>query len=171
MLRTLMRKSLLFSIIFFICFFCISIDIITSVDITCSGSSSHYCSTTYKSIDSVNSITVPSSVSCGNAISVILDWTGRHNFNDNHWGFFLESISYSYLYYLGSCKSYVADSSTNSYKMSCSVKIPTTSGITNGNYYLWVTGEDYNGYCYPGEVGLDAQNYKTITLNNCQIDL
>jgi hypothetical protein len=135
--------------------------------IACSGSSSHYCSTTYKSIDSVNSITVPSSASCGNTISVTVDWTGGHNYNDNHWGFFLESIPYSYLYYVGSCKSYVMDSGTNSYRMSCSITIPTTSGITNGNYNFWVTGEDYNGYCYPGEVGLDAQNYKTITLNNC----
>jgi len=139
-------------------------------DLTCSGSSSHYCSATYKSIDSVDSITIPSSANCGDTIPVTAYWTGRHNYNDNHWGFFLETVSSqpsTYLYYLSSCKSYIADSGTNSYRMVCNIKMPAAGSVNNGNYNFWVTGEDYNGYCNPGEVGVDAQKYKIITLSNC----
>jgi hypothetical protein len=139
-------------------------------DLTCSGSTSHYCSLNYKSIDSVDSITIPSSANCGDTIPVTVYWTGRHNTNDNHWGFFLETVSSqpsTYLYYLSSCKSYIADSGTNSYRMVCNVKMPATGSVNNGNYNFWVTGEDYNGYCNPGEVGVDAQKYKIITLSNC----
>jgi hypothetical protein len=139
-------------------------------DLTCSGSTSHYCSLNYKSIDSVDSITVPSSARCGDTIPVTVYWTGRHNTNENHWGFFLETVSSSpstYLYYLSNCKSYIADSGTNSYKMSFNVKMPAAGSVNNGNYNFWVTGEDYNGYCNPGEVGVDAQKYKIITLSNC----
>jgi hypothetical protein len=148
----------------------ISTTISTYVDITCSSSTSHYCSTTYKSIDSIESLSIPDTAKCGDTVTITVYWIGRHNFNDNHWGLFLEtvgSVPSTYLYYLGSCKSYVADSGTNSYRMSCSVKMPVAGSISNGNYNFWVTGEDYNGYCNPGEIGVDAQKYKTITLSNC----
>ncbi len=64
-------------------------------------------------------------------------------------------------------KSYRIDSGKNYYRMTCNVKMPAVGSINNGNYNFWVTGEDYNGYCNPGELGVDAQKYKIITLNNC----
>jgi len=148
----------------------ISTTISTYVDIICSSSTSHYCSTTYKSIDFIESLSIPNTAKCGDTVTITVYWIGRHNFNDNHWGLFLEtvtSVPSTYLYYLGSCKSYVADSGTNSYRMSCSVKIPVAGSISNGNYNFWVIGEDYSGYCNPGELGIDAQKYKVITLSNC----
>jgi hypothetical protein len=148
----------------------VSTTVPSRVELTCSGSTSHYCSTTYKSISSIESLSIPDTAKCGDTATITVYWIGRHNYNDNHWGLFLEtvtSVPSTYLYYLGSCKSYVADSGTNSYRMSCSVKIPVAGSISNGNYNFWVIGEDYNGYCNPGELGIDAQKYKVITLSNC----
>jgi hypothetical protein len=132
-----------------------------TVDLTCSGSTSHQCSTTYKSINSIDSITVASTANCGDTIPVTVYWTGKHNTNDNHWGFFIDST------FTDSCKSYAYDSGTNSYKMSCNVRMPTVGSVTNGAHTFTVTGEDYGGYCNPGESGVDAQKSGSITLNNC----
>jgi hypothetical protein len=134
---------------------------ISTVDLTCSGSTSHQCSTTYKSINSIDSITLASTANCGDTIPVIVYWTGKHNTNDNHWGFFIDST------FTDSCKSYAYDSGTNSYKMSCNVRMPTVGSVTNGAHTFTVTGEDYGGYCNPGESGVDAQKSGSINLNNC----
>ena len=139
-----------------------SVTTLPVIDITCTGPTSHYCSIAYKSIDSINSITAPDSTNCGDTISVTVDWTGYHNYNYNHWGFFIDSV------YADSCKSLVSDSGTNHYMMSCNVKMPAVGTVANGAHTFTVTGEDYNGYCNPGENGVDAQISKSIMLNNCQ---
>jgi hypothetical protein len=146
--------------------------------LSCSGTSTHYCSPTYKSIDSIDKIIAPTSANCGSTIPVTIEWTGRHNGNENHWGFFLQ---YDYQWYpppnnwgyIGSCKSQPqpGEGMINKFNMLCNLKMPTP-GINNpfqeGANKLMVTGEDYGGYCNPDEAGVDAQNSADITLLNCK---
>jgi hypothetical protein len=61
------------------------------------------------------------------------------------------------------------DSGTNSYRMSCNVKMPAVGSVTNGVHAFNVTGEDYGGYCNPNAQGLDAQNHIHITLDHCVV--
>ena len=132
---------------------------------SCSGTTTHYCNNVYKSVDSIVSITAPVSVDgCGQSnFSVTVIWTGRHNSNDNHWGFFVDNGAA--WVYVDSCKSQyqTGEGITNTFTMSCMVDVPPPGTIANGIHELMVTGEDYGGYCNPGETGVDAQKTTSIT--------
>jgi len=137
-------------------------------NIDCTGTSNHYCTSVYKSISSIDKINAPLTAKCGETILIKVEWTGKHNSNDNHWGFFISKIYMMDSIFIDSCKSFKTDYGTNYYNMSCYVDMPAKGTIHDGMYNFWVTGEDYGGYCNPDEAGVDAQKKQGIYLTNCQ---
>ncbi|MDD5111337.1 MAG: C1 family peptidase [Candidatus Altiarchaeota archaeon] len=127
------------------------------VPLDCSGSTVHYCDDAISvyAIDAVSLLDVP--VSSRN-VSLVVDWTGWHYTDPNHWAFFLDDG----LNPVGTCVSFLDDSNVNTtYSMSCSVNIPYD--VAAGLHNLTVTANDAYGYCTPGEDNVDAQY--TIEMN------
>lgn len=102
----------------------------------------------------------PPTASCGETISVYVIWIGWHYNDQNHWGVFLDGNV------IGRCKSFMSDTDPSKYQMTCSAKIPN-SGYSSGVHTITVTGNDYRGYCNPGESGVDAEGSTTIMLTGC----
>lgn len=123
------------------------------ISISCTGSTTHNCSSlnSVRSIDSVslNDITPYP----GQRVTAIVNWTGWHWGDDNHWAFFLDNSSSP----IQTCKSYRSDENiNNSYSMTCSIVI--SSDTSEGLHQLKITANDYLGYCNPGELGVDAES-------------
>jgi hypothetical protein len=135
--------------------------------IVCTGNTTHICSPSFKSIDTIKNFDAPSSANCGDKIKISFKWNGWHYEDPNYWAFFLKNSEGDYSF-VDSCKSnVVTDKPSSNYSMSFDLQLPNSGTINNGVYELFVTGEDNSGYCNPNENGVDAQSSRSITLNNC----
>jgi len=130
--------------------------------ISCTGSSVHDCRGSSASVSSIDLVSAPSAAGAGDSITVRVDWTGWHWNDDNHFAFFMKPTSGGSWQYIDSCKTYQADSETNYYTMDCPITIPSDY---NGEYYIRVTANDYQGYCEPGEAYADAEGETVITIS------
>ncbi len=130
-----------------------------AISLSCSGDSIKGC-TSYKSVSSIDVLSAPSLASAGEKINVRVDWTGWHYGDNNHFAFFMKPTSGGSWRYIDSCYTYKSDSNTNNkYTMNCQITVPLDY---SGYYYLSVTSNDYNGYCNPGESGVDVEKQGTI---------
>ena len=104
---------------------------------------------------------------CGTEENITVRWRGRHAGDDNYFGFFIDDETR----YLGSCKSpvQVEDSSVYyDYEMNCSFT-PDAASIRafDGQHSIIVTGEDFGGYCLPGNVNADDEYWGTLSTLSC----
>ncbi|MFC1753721.1 MopE-related protein [Thermoproteota archaeon] len=132
------------------------------VSIPCTGSAIHDCRAE-NSITSIDSLEVSNAFpNAGDTIEVTVNWTGWHYGDDNHWAFFLGELGIP-VSPIGTCKSFRNDLDPSYYSMSCNVTIPYNA--SSGLQPLYVTGNDYLGYCNPMEIGTDAEDTINVTVN------
>ena len=128
-----------------------STNVILRTGLVGNGYSLHNCST-FNSVLSIDYANITNAiVLAGSNVNANIKWAGWHFSDENHWAFFLDNSTTP----IGTCKSFNDDVTYNAYDMNCSITIPPST--TKGLHLLRITSNDFQGYCYPGEFGTDAE--------------
>lgn len=135
------------------------------VDLLCTQSNVNESCSNHTSVYSIDEVKVSGDLECGEAVDVVVNWTGYH-FNDrNFFGFYLDNGVY-----VDSCETNnEGDVENVTYVMTCTLEIPDASQfrVMDGQYNLYVTGEDTDGYCPPSSPLKDSMNSTQVTVSGC----
>jgi hypothetical protein len=137
-----------------------TIDTSKRILIECFGVTSHLCSS-YNSVDKIDSITLDElTIPPGDKINFIVNWTGWHWGDENHWAFFIDNSSTP----IATCKTFLSDSQGTLYTFRYNITLP--SNISLSNHTLQITANDNGGYCNLGETGMDSEKSASFVVKD-----
>lgn len=141
--------------------------------LTCDGSPSYGCVSPNAPVIKLEHLSIwdnngfnTTTLKCGTTYPMTVSWFGRHAVDPNYFGFFIENSS-NRLYACQSNASSETDDINYNYDMNCSFTMPSGLTLPDGYYNLVITGEDFEGFCNPGDFNADDQKNFRVKLQDC----
>lgn len=143
---------------------------IEAMSITCNDvtGSSPNCDISGDSVIDFNGVGFPSYFECGVNEVIDVNWRGKHNGHNNYFAFHAinetdEAVK------LGVCTTlYDTDDEVREFVMQCNAQPPAAGGpLRDKPYEVYLTGENNQGYCEPGDMDADAAKGQQIEFRNC----
>jgi hypothetical protein len=142
-------------------------------ELVCDKSPLYGCISSNRPVIAIKNITlwgdttVDGTIICNRQKEFTIHWRGRHAGTPNYWAFFLDDAKH----FVGSCQSNNTKNEAlgvdYDYNMNCTVTLPAELGVADGEHDFIVVGEDYKGWCYPGNLSADSETSTKATVKGC----